>query len=594
MARIDPHSYFDPGQPITKTLSLKWAVDFAAKTLKGEAHLGFGEAVSGALDLDTDQLTIHSIQTRDGRPVPYELGETDAVLGRKLGLSLPKETTGLVIAYETSPEAVGLQWLNPGQTAGKRHPFLFSQCQPHHARSMVPLQDSPRVRLPYRAEVTVPEGLTAVMSAGSAGRTAGPEPGTATFLFEMPQPIPSYLLALSVGDLASKDLSPRSRIWAEPETVEAAAWEFAGIEDMIRTAEGLFGPYVWDRYDMLTLPPAFPYGGMENPRLTFLTPTLLAGDRSLVAVVAHELAHSWTGNLVTNATMNDFWLNEGFTVWAERRILEALKGKDYAAMAWAIGFSGLKEAFERFGEDSPFTRLQTDLWGIDPDSMYSEVPYEKGARFVALLENAVGRDRFDLFIRKYMDAFRFTSITTEEFLTFLDAELPGLSSRVDAKRWLYEPGLPDNAPVFQSADLDALQDLSAGWPEGERPTGAQMSQWSAEETLIYLQGLPRSLPMEDCNWLDAHLKLTARGNYEILVEWLTIAAGSDYEPAFARIREVLCTVGRMKFLRPIYNAMGKSPRTRALAADIYNLAKEGYHALSRRVVETVMETYPKE
>ena len=593
MARIDPHSYFDPDQPITKTLFLKLIVDFGTKTLRGEVRLGFGEPISGALDLDTDELTIHSIETGDGRPVSFELGEKDAVLGRKLGVEVPKETTELVIAYETSPEAVGLQWLGPEQTAGKRHPFLFSQCQPHHARSMAPLQDSPRVRVPYRAEVTVPEALTAVMSAGSAGRNAGPETGTATFLFEMPQPIPSYLLALSVGDLASKDLSPRSRIWAEPETVEAAAWEFAGIEEMIRTAEELFGPYVWDRYDMITLPPAFPYGGMENPRLTFLTPTLLAGDRSLVAVVAHELAHSWTGNLVTNATMNDFWLNEGFTVWAERRILEALHGKDYAAMAWAIGYSGLQEAFERFGEDSPFTRLETDLWNIDPDSMYSEVPYEKGARFVALLEDTVGRDRFDRFIREYMDAFRFTSITTEEFLTFLEAQLPGLASRVDAKRWLYEPGLPDNAPVFQSADLDALQDLSAGWPEGERPTGSQMAKWSSEETRIFLQGLPRSLPEEDCKWLDSRLKLTTRGNYEILVEWLTIAAGSDYEPAFARIREVLCTVGRMKFLRPLYTALGKNPRTRALSADIYASAKSGYHALSRMVVESVMEAYPK-
>ena len=593
MARMDPHSYFDTEQPLTKELRFVWDVDFSSRRISGRVHLVFAKPAQGPLDLDSKGLTIHEAASSDGRKVPWEAFPGEPVLGERLRFTLPDGTAELVIRYETSPDAVALQWLDPAQTAGKAHTFLFSQCQSIHARTLAPLQDSPRVRTPYRAEVTVPEALTAVMSAGPAGSRPGVRPGTKTFLFEMPQPIPSYLLALAVGNLASRDLSPRSRVWAEPETVGAAAYEFAGIEDMILTAEGIFGPYEWDRYDMLVLPPSFPYGGMENPRLTFLTPTLLAGDRSLVAVVAHELAHSWTGNLVTNATNNDFWLNEGFTVWAERRILEALKGQDYAAMGWALGLNDLQEAFSRFGADSPLTRLRTDLRGVDPDSVFSEIPYEKGARFVRLLEDAVGRPRFDQFVRAYMGRFRFTSITTAEFLDFLEEQLPGVAGKVGGAAWVDGPGLPSNSPVFRSDQLESIQRLASGWGQGILPTAEEAKGWTPQEVVLYLQGLPRELPADQCARLDGLLSLNSRTNYEVLVEWLTIAAGSDYEPAFRRIGEVLKSVGRMKYLRPLYGALGRHPRTREFARKVYAEAQAGYHALSRQVVEGIFAGYPK-
>jgi aminopeptidase N len=495
------------------------------------------------------------------------------------------------IRYETGADAAGLQWLGPEQTAGGRHPFLFSQCQPIYARTLAPVPDSAGVRLTYEAAITVPEGLAAVMSAGPAGERPGPRPDTRTFLFAMPQPIPTYLLALAVGHLASRDLSARSRVWAEPETVEAAAHEFAGIEAMLAKAEGLFGPYEWERYDMLVLPPSFPYGGMENPRMTFLTPTLLAGDRSLVDVVVHELAHSWTGNLVTNATMDHFWLNEGFTVWAERRILEALHGPESAALAWAIGEALLRSSIARFGAESPLTRLRTDLAGMDPDDAFSSIPYEKGARFLVLLERAVGRERWDAFVRAYVGRFRFTSITSEEFLAFLEAQLPGTSATVLAERWLYDPGVPANAPVFRSAALDSLTALAEGWSAGRRPSPEDVASWDANHLLLYLQHLPRELDAASCRWLDDTLRLTGRGNYEILAEWLAIAAGSNYEPVFPRLREVLTTVGRMKYLRPLYTALGRHPRTRALAREVFALASPRYHSLSRRVSASVIERY---
>jgi leukotriene-A4 hydrolase len=325
--------------------------------------------------------------------------------------------------------------------------------------------------------------------------------------------------------------------------------------------------------------------------MTFLTPTLIAGDRSLVDVVAHELAHSWTGNLVTNATAEHFWLNEGFTVWAERRILETIHGEEAASLGWAIGQKALEDSIARFGADSPLTKLRTHLAGIDPDDAFSSVPYEKGARLVALMERTVGRAAWDAFLADYMATFRFQSITTEEFFAFLEEKLPGTAAKVGADAWLHQPGLPPNAPVFRSEKLEALSELAAGWEMGVRPTSEQVAGWNASETLVYLQKLPRKMSVENCAALDSAFSLMGRGNYEILVEWLAIAAGSDYEPAFGKIREVLTRVGRMKYLRPLYNALGATERTRALAREIFAAASPTYHGLSRRVVAGVLEKY---
>jgi leukotriene-A4 hydrolase len=591
MNQLDPHSYFEAGQPRVLHLQLQIDVSFARRTLAGRVVLELQKPSCGPLDLDTKDLTIYTVRSERGVDLPFELHDEEPILGRRLRLMLPAGTQRVAIQYETAPNAIALQWLEPRQTEGGRHPFLFSQCQAIHARTMLPLQDTPQARITYEAEVTVPETLTAVMSAGPAGSRPGLRAATRTFLFHLPQPIPPYLLALAVGEFQSCDLSPRSRIWAEPDTLGAAAFEFANTETMLVAAEQLFGPYEWERYDMLVLPPSFPYGGMENPRMTFLTPTLLAGDRSLVNVVVHELAHAWAGNLVTNASMEHFWLNEGVTVWAERRIIEALNGEAAAVLDWAIGQSVLNNELARLGAGSPLTRLRQNLQGIDPDEAFSLIPYEKGARFLVLLERSVGRDHFDAFMRDYMARFRFTSITSEEFLAFLEEKLPGIAAQVDARAWLYEPGLPSNAPVFHSPALERLTALAERWSAGARPTPDELRSWKPAQMLVYLQRLPRQLDHASCEWLDARLELSARGNYELLVEWLTIAGGSDYEPALPRLREALMRVGRMKYLRPLYGALGKHARTRALAREIFTVAGPKYHILSRRLVESVIAAY---
>lgn len=590
MARVDPHSYFDDGQPRTKSWRLRLRADFERKVLRGEATMVLAAASKGTLDLDTKGLSVERVVADGGAPVPFELGPEEPVLGRRLRLDLPPGTRSVTVSYETSPASAGLQWLSPEQTEGKRLPFLFSQCQAIHARSVLPCQDSAIARVSYEAEVDAPEGLTAVMSAGPAG-DAPAEAGRRTFKFSMPQPIPSYLFALAVGELEGRDLSHRCRVWAEPATIAAAAWEFADTESMIARAEALFGPYDWDRYDMLVLPPSFPYGGMENPRMTFLTPTLLAGDRSLVDVVAHELAHSWTGNLVSNATAEHFWLNEGFTVWAERRILKALRGEEAAGLAWGIGQRELEEALERFRDKPELTRLRTHLQGVDPDDAFSVVPYEKGARFVVALERAAGEAEFDRFVKSYMKRFRFQSVTTEQFCAFVESTFPGLLAQVDAPAWLDRPGLPENAPRFVSARLEELTALARSWKTGPGLDPAA-SKWRPDEILIFLQQLPRELGPADCARLDAALKLTGRGNFEILTAWLCLAVANGYEPAFEPARRVLTRVGRMKYVRPLYQALGKTAPGRAVAREVFAQAAPSYHALTRRAAESVMAGYP--
>jgi hypothetical protein len=374
-------------------------------------------------------------------------------------------------------------------------------------------------------------------------------------------------------------------VWAEPSVVERAAWEFGQVDDMLRTAEALFGPYAWERFDILTMPPSFPYGGMENPRLTFLTPTLLAGDRSLVSVVAHELAHSWTGNLVSNASAEHFWLNEGVTVFAERRILEALEGTDVAALQAALGRRELDRAVEDFQARPELTRLRTNLAGVDPDEAFSVVPYEKGYLFLRALEDAVGREAFDAFLRGYVERFRFRSITSEEFLAMLDEQLPGATTRVGATQWVEGTGIPASAPVPHSNRLEALRKLPAAVPSEETVRGFHPTEWQ-----LFLESLPHPAPPGLCAEIDEQYHLTRSSNYEVLVSWLVLAARSNYTEALPRTEDVLRRVGRMKYLRPLYQALARNPLTREFGWRSFTRFRDGYHPIARQVIENIIKS----
>ncbi len=585
MPRLDPHSYYDSDQPPIEHLDWHARVDFAAQILHATATLRLAQETAEPIDLDTRDLTIESISDDGGTAVPFVLDAALPILGARLRLSPTKPTRVFRIVYRTSPSASALQWLQPAQTADGKQPFLFSQCQAIHARSVIPLQDTPLVRLRYTAELTVPPELTALMAAGRG--PAWVKNGVKRATFAMPQPIPPYLLALAVGDLKEWPLGTRTSVWAEPSVLERAAFEFAGVDEMLRTAEELFGPYPWERFDVLTMPPSFPYGGMENPRLVFLTPTLLAGDRSLVNVVAHELAHSWTGNLVTNANAEHFWLNEGFTVFAERRIQEAVAGADgpeLVALNAALGRRALDRALTRFADKPELTRLVTPLEGVDPDEAFSEIPYEKGYLFLRALEEAVGRPVWNDFLRKYVERFRFMSITTDDFLAYADKELPGALAKVDAPAWVHGAGVPANAPVPRSSRLDVIEAaIRSGGPPGE-----EAGSWTPTEWQLYLSSLPAPLDAATLQALETRWPHSESTNYEVLVTWLERRVASGDEQAWPRVEEVLAKVGRMKYLKPLYAALSQTDAGKTFARACFAKLRAGYHPIARQVVEALL------
>jgi aminopeptidase N len=581
MPRLDPHSYNDSTQPETETLDWKARVDFRTRRLHAEVTLTLREASAGPLDLDTRELDIRAVVDAQGKPLPFTLSPPEPILGARLRVELPPGLRQLTVRYRTSPQASALQWLTPSQTAGGQHPFLFSQCQAIHARSVIPLQDTPRIRVRYKAALTIPKALKAVMAAGFVRRE---EPGVeAVEHYEMPQPIPPYLLAFAVGSLACKELGPRSRVWAEPELLEDAASEFEDVDAMLRVAESLFGPYDWERFDLLTMPPSFPYGGMENPRLTFLTPTLLAGDKSLVNVVAHELAHSWTGNLVTNASAEHFWLNESFTVFAERRILEALAGQEDAALHAALGRRSLETAMEHFRAHPQLTVLRTHLTGIDPDDVFSQIPYEKGYLMLCAMEATVGRPAFDVYLKRYIDTFRFKALTSEDWVAFTERELPGVLAKVNGEAYLHQPGIPASAPSPRSSRLEELQRLKGTVPSAEAVKG-----WTATEWQLFLEWMPVDTSRDTIRALDERFRFTQSRNSEVLVSWLVAALRAHYAPALERAETFLGEVGRMKYLKPLYSTLHSTKEYRAKARELFQKYAERYHPIARQGLENIL------
>ena len=518
-ARRDLHSYANSDEIRVTHIELDLEVGFDERRLRGSAMLSFDRLVEGAdaLILDTRDLTITAVEswspTGGFDAATFSLAEADPVLGAPLTVVLPPEATRARVSYETSPGASGLQWLTPEQTAGREQPFMFTQSQAIHARSWIPLQDSPAVRVTYGARIRTPAGLRAVMSAANDPEAAA----DGDYRFDMPQSIPSYLIALAAGDLAFRSLGERTGVYAEPSVVDAAADEFADTESMMAATEQLYGPYRWERYDLLVLPPSFPFGGMENPRLTFATPTILAGDRSLVSLVAHELAHSWSGNLVTNATWRDFWLNEGFTVYLERRIVEAVYGPDREAMEAVLGLRALHADLERLDDADQI--LHVDLAGRDPDAGMTQVPYEKGALFLRRLEEAAGRERFDAFLRGYFDHFAFRSITTADFLAYAAEHLladEALAGAVPVEEWVRAPGLPADAPRPASEAFDVVETAAAQWAGGAvRAADLETAAWTTHEWLHFLAVLPERLEPARMAELDGAFGLTGSPNAEI-------------------------------------------------------------------------------
>jgi len=593
----DTHSYSNPQAVRVTGVDLDWNVLFDKKILQGTAILSFERAskeTTAPLILDTRDLKIAKVEaSSDGgksyKTTKFNVGAADKILGAPLTIQLPANATSVRIAYSTSPSASGLQWLEPSQTAGKKTPFMFSQAQAIHARSFIPLQDSPQVRVTYTARVRTPKNLLAVMSAeGNAQDSAR----TGDYTFKMPHPIPPYLIAVAVGDLQFRSLGRRTGVYTEPSMIEKSAFELADTEKMVEATEKIYGEYRWGRYDLLVLPPSFPFGGMENPMLTFATPTILAGDKSLVSLVAHELAHSWSGNLVTNATWQDFWLNEGFTTYLERRIIEAVYGQPRREMEATLGRRSLEE--EMLVMEARDQILHVELKGRDPDDGFTGVPYEKGALFLRHLEETVGREKFDRFVRGYFDAHAFQSITTETFVNYLNKNLLDANSnllrRADVDEWIYKAGLPKNAPQPKSDAFAKVETQTQSWLRNDiTASGIKADAWTTQEWLHFLTNLPANLSTKKMAELDLAFNLSKIGNSEVAFQWLMMSIKNNYVQAFPRLEEFLTTIGRRKFVRPLFEELAKTPAGKQLAVAIYTKARPGYHPITVASVDTILK-----
>lgn len=581
----DIHTFAQPDQVVMKHLKLDIEVDFDQKIIKGRADLDIDNKTQAeALFLDTKNLKIEKV-TLEGneQEAEFDLAKPFEHLGSALKIKIKPETKQVNIYYETSPEAEALQWLAPQQTADTTHPFLFTQSQAILARSWIPCQDSPGIRFSYEAKVKVPADLMAVMSAQNP--TEKNEEGI--YEFKMPQPIPAYLLALTVGDLRFEAINERTGVYAEPSVLKRATYEFAELPEMLQAAEDLYGPYRWERYDLIVLPPSFPFGGMENPRLTFATPTILAGDRSLTSLVAHELAHSWSGNLVTNATWNDFWLNEGFTVYFERRIMESLYGEDYADMLEYLGYQDLQNTLDRLGKDHADTQLKLDLQGRNPDDGVTVIAYEKGYFLLRTIEEEIGRAKMDTFLRAYFEKFAFETMTTEQFIDYIQEQLPE-AKNVGLSNWIYSPNLPDNCVAVKSARFEQVATAVRNWQEGQQPQQLSTLNWSSHEWLYFLRSLPEEMTLAQMKELDEAFHFTDSGNAEILAAWLGIAVRNDYKEAYPALRNFLVEVGRRKFLVPLYKALIQNEEGKKLALEIYKEARPNYHYVSVSTLDELL------
>ena len=570
--------------PILNT-HLELSVNFQEKKLKGSVTHRFDENRKvDLLKLDTKYLKIDSIQDGNGNSLEYSFGEFDELLGSALSVILNSQSNEVVIFYETTNKSEALDWLLPNQTAGKTFPFMYTQGQSIFTRSWIPIQDTPGLRITYSAKINTPENMMAVMSA------ANPQEMDTNnvYSFKMNQPIPPYLIALAVGNLEFKAIDYRTGVYAEPSMVEECANELIDMGKMVDVAEQLYGKYDWDRYDVIVLPPSFPFGGMENPRLTFATPTIIAGDRSLVSLIAHELAHSWSGNLVTNATWNDFWLNEGFTVYFERRIMEALYGRDYSEMLALLGFQDLQNQVDNSQPAMQLLRL--NMKGKHPDDAMTDIAYEKGYFFLRMLEENIGRDKMDEFLKKYFKDHKFQTIVTEEFLSYLKENLLDDNFKgLNVEQWVFDSGIPENCPKINSLRFKNVESSVATFLDG----GAQelkvvSEKWSTHEWLHFLKHLPESLSLDQMEDLDKVFNLSNSGNSEIVAVWFLQSIKNDYRPAFENLEKFLVKIGRRKFLQPLYLELSKNQEHKIWAKKVYQKARNNYHYVSFNTIDDIL------
>ena len=582
---MDSHTLSNYKELPIKHSHLDLEVDFENKLLRGSVTHNFNEdRDTDLLILDSKHLEIDSVKDHQGDHLNFEFGNFDELLGSKFSIQLYKESKSVTIFYKTTSKSEALDWLMPNQTAGKSFPFMYTQGQSIFTRSWIPIQDTPGLRITYSANIKTPKNMMAVMSAANPQEQHSEN----SYNFEMKQPIPPYLIALAVGNLKFKSVDHRTGVYSEPSMLDECVDELTDMGKMVDVAENLYGKYDWDRYDVIVLPPSFPFGGMENPRLTFATPTIIAGDRSLVSLIAHELAHSWSGNLVTNATWNDFWLNEGFTVYFERRIMESLYGKDYSEMLALLGYQDLVEEINDLEPEMQLLRL--NMLGKHPDDAMTDIAYEKGYFFLRMLEDHVGREKMDSFLLRYFNDHKFKTIITEEFIIYLENNLLNeYNEKLNINEWIFEPGIPANCPKIKSVRFENAASLVDDFMFSDASSlKEKTANWSTHEWLHFIKHLPYNINLDQLRDLDNVFNFSHSGNSEILALWFLQSIKSDYQPAFENLEIFLIKIGRRKFLQPLYLELSKSKKHKIWAKEVYKKARDNYHYVSFNTIDKLL------
>ncbi len=582
----ESHSYAKPNTSVIKHLDLDINVDFDTKVIGGTATYTIENNNASEIILDTKYLVIEKAEA-DGEPTDFELGNFDEQLGQPLHVAISENTKQIRIHYKTTDKTEALQWLSPQQTADKTHPFLFTQGQAILTRSWIPIQDSPQIRITYNAKVKVPSDLMAVMSAENPKKKTT----DGIYTFKMQQPISPYLMALAVGDIYYKSVSERTGVYAERSMVDKAHYEFSDMENMVVAAENLYGDYDWDQFDVIVLPPSFPFGGMENPRLTFATPTVIAGDKSLTSLIAHELAHSWSGNLVTNATWNDFWLNEGFTVYFEIRIMEALYGKDRANMIALIGRQDLEEEIESFENEPEMTKLKLDLTNKNPDDGMNSIAYDKGYLFLRTLEETVGREKFDRFLKNYFKTNAFSTVTTEDFVDYLNTNLlepNAIDFNID--EWIYKAGVPDNQAIIVSDKFKNAENTLNDFITSKSVDVSKTKDWTTQEWVHFIRNFPETITNEDLARFDEAFDFTNSSNSHIAMVWYEQAINHDYHGnnVDQNIEDFLTRVGRRWYVSTLFKAFKRNDKIDEALA-IYRKSRANYHSVTMRTIDDMLE-----
>lgn len=586
---MDPSTLSNAHEAWTVHLSLEWTLDFDRKRIFGRARHTVQSAGASTFVVDTSGgLKIKRV-TVDGVVVEATRGKTHPVFGTPVSVPLGRIVD---FEYETGAECTAAQWLEAAQTADKQFPYLFTQCQAIHARSLFPCQDTPGAKLTWDAKVDAPEGATVLMSGSRKGDT-----------WKQPRPTSTYLIAIVCARLEKRDISKRCAVWAEPSVVDAALFDFAQTETFLAAAEEIADlPYAWGRYDLVCLPPSFPYGGMES-QLTFVTPTLLAGDRSLAGVVAHEIAHSWTGNLVTNATWQAFFLNEGWTRWFERKIkalvdigdLSDSRAKDKIDFDVALSRKALRANIKVFDEagQSHLTALVPPLDDVDPDEAFSLVPYEKGSGLLSYIEHVVGTAKFGRFFQLYLRTFQDKTITAGDFKAFVETELP--EATVDWDAWYNMPGdMPQKYPL-SSTYTDQVDALVAAWKQPEASGRSDFDDWDNDRRVYFLDRLAEEhLDAQTLDDMDVRYKLTATTNAEIRFRAIKLLLAAGVARAVDLAVHMATTQGRMKFTRPLYRALAQAPIPGARRAAEQAFADHAnfYHPICRKMVHADLTRLP--